>query len=72
MDEDERYATLRRFLALQHSLRTVVEAAEMQAELAKAAGHDGFAMAIYMLRESVLVYSKELSRFVSEYIGEAD
>lgn len=72
MDEKERYDTLRRFLSLQHFLRSVVEAAETQAALATAAGHDGFALAIHMLRESVLVYSSELSRFVKEYIGESD
>jgi len=70
MDDDEKYATLRRMLEMQHALRSVAEAAEMQAELAKATDATGLAFAILMLRESLLVYSKELSDFVTEYIGE--
>lgn len=57
---------------MQHSLRTVVEAAEVQAALAKATGDEGFAFAIYMLRESLMIYSKELSKYVSKYVGESD
>jgi hypothetical protein len=70
MREDERYAALRRMLEMQHGLRTVAEAAEAQAQLATETGALGLAFAIHMLRESVLVYSKELSKWVTEYIGE--
>ena len=70
MDDDEKYETLQRMLEMQHALRSVAEAAEMQAELAKATGADGLAFATFMMRESLLVYSKELSKFVSAYIGE--
>ena len=72
MDEEERMAVLRRLLEQQHALRSVVEAASLQAELAKEAKADALAFAIFMLRESLKVYSKELSKFVHRYIGEAD
>ena len=72
MDDEERMGVLRRLLEQQHALRTVVEAASLQAELAKAANADGLALAIFMLVECLKVYSKELSKFVREYVGEAD
>jgi hypothetical protein len=70
MTPDERYAVLARMLEMQHSLRNVVEAAELQARLAKETGADGLAFAVHMLKESVLAYSRELSKWVTEYIGE--
>lgn len=72
MDEADRMDVLRRLLEQQHALRSVVEAAGLQAELAKAAGHDGFAFSIHMLQEALRTYSNELSRFVTNYIGEAE
>lgn len=72
MHDHERTALLRKLLDMQHSLRNVVEAAEMQADLAKSTGDDGFAFAIYMLRESLMIYSRELSKYVSKHIGESD
>lgn len=70
MDDDERMEMLRRLLDQQHMIRTVVEAAGLQAELAKAAGHPALAFSIYFLMESLHSYSVELSKFVKEYIGE--
>jgi hypothetical protein len=70
MDEDGRMEILRRMLEQQHALRTVVEAASIQAELAKAANADSLALAIFMLMECLQTYSKELSKFVTNYIGE--
>lgn len=72
MDDEERMGVLRRLLEQQHALRTVVEAASLQAELAKAANADALALAIFMLVECLKVYSQELSKFVREYVGEAD
>jgi hypothetical protein len=70
MTSDERYAVLGRMLEMQSSLRAVAEAAHLQAKLAQETGADGLSLAIHMLRESVLVYSQELSKWVAEYIGE--
>jgi hypothetical protein len=67
---DEKYDVLQRMLQMQHGLRTVAEAAEIQGKLAQETGAEGLAFAVYMLRESILVYSKELSKWVTEYIGE--
>lgn len=72
MDEEERMGVLRRLLEQQHALRTVVEAASLQAELAKAANADALALAIFMLCECLKAYSQELSKFVKRYVGEAD
>lgn len=72
MEEDERMRILRRMLEQQHALRTVVEAASLQAELAKAANAESLALAIWMLCECLQVYSKELSKFVTKYIGEEE
>ena len=72
MDSDDKYEVLARMLEMQHGLRTVAEAAQLQATLAKETGADGLAFAIHMLRESVLVYSSELSKWVEEYIGESE
>ena len=69
---DDKYEALSRMLEMQHSLRKVAEAANLQAALAKDTGADGLAFAIHMLRESVLVYSTELSKWVTEYIGESE
>ncbi len=72
MDSEERYDALARMLEMQHALRTVAEAAQAQARLAQETGADGLAFAIHMLRESVLVYSTELSKWVEAYIGESE
>jgi len=72
MDDEERMGVLKRLLEQQHALRTVVEAASLQAELAKAANADALALAIFMLCECLKVYSQELSKFVRRYVGEAD
>lgn len=58
---------------MQHCLRDVTDAMEMQGKLAKAVGADGLATAAYMLKESIAVYSTELRKFVAGYIaGEYD
>lgn len=72
MDDEERMGVLKRLLEQQHALRTVVEAASLQAELAKAANAESLALAIFMLVECLKVYSQELSKFVRRYVGEAD
>ena len=72
MTNDEKYDVLQRMLQMQHGLRTVAEAAEIQGKLAQETGAEGLAFAVYMLRESILVYSKELSKWVTNYIGESD
>jgi hypothetical protein len=72
VNSDEKYDALGRMLEMQAALRKVADGAELQATLAKQTGADGLAFAIHMLRESVLVYSSELSKWVEEYIGESE
>lgn|GEM_PF-3468819 len=68
MDEDEKADVLQRLLEMQAKLRVVVEIAEVHGRLADNAGAKGFALAAFMLRESLAVYSSELSDFVEHYL----
>jgi hypothetical protein len=70
MTPEEKADALTKLLSQQHALRTVVEAANLQAELAVQAEAHGFAFAIYMLCEALQVYAKELSDFVVTYLSD--
>lgn len=72
MDEEERMRVLRRLLEQQHAIRTVVEHASLQAELAEANNGKALALAIHVLCEDLKVYSKELSKFVTRLVGESE
>jgi hypothetical protein len=72
MTPEDRADVVRRLLAMQHSLRTVIEAAEVQATYCDAAGAKGLAFAVHMLKESLSVYSSELNRWVTAYIEDDD
>ena len=71
MDEEDRMQVLRHLLSQQHAIRTVVEAASLQARLAEANDGKALALAIHVLCEDLKIYSKELSKFVTRLIGEA-
>lgn len=58
----------RRLMEMQRALADVMDACEMQGHVCKAAGESGLAMAVYMVREAVAVYSTELSKFVVNYL----
>jgi hypothetical protein len=70
MDKAERLDIARRLMAMQASLRTVMEVAELQGQVCDAAGESGLAFAVYMLQESIGAYSKQLNVFVTEYLEE--
>jgi hypothetical protein len=72
MTNDEKVDVLRRLLAMQQTLRTVMEAVETQGQLCDSAGAKGLAFSVYMLRESLAAYSKELNRWVEGYLAEDD
>ena len=57
-------------MAMQGSLRAVMEAAEMQGRICDAAGESGLAFAVFMVKESIAVYSQQLNVFVTEYLEE--
>jgi hypothetical protein len=70
MDKAERLDIARRLMAMQASLRAVMEVAELQGQVCDAAGESGLAFAVYMLKESIGAYSKQLNVFVTEYLEE--
>lgn len=72
MNIEDRIETARRLMAMQVTLRSVMEACEMQAEVCKAAGATGLALSVHMVREAVAVYSSELSKFVVDYLKSED
>lgn len=69
VDAAQRAEIVRRLMAMQSSLRNVIDAAEMQGRICDAAGESGLAFAVYMLRESLAAYSKQLSVFVEDYVS---
>lgn len=70
VDHADRIEIARRLMAMQASLRAFMEAAEMQGQICDAAGESGLAFAVYMLKESIGAYSKQLNVFVTEYLEE--
>lgn len=70
MTPDERRDFANRLIAQQQMLRTVFEACESQAAICDYAGAKRLAFAIHMVRESLIVYSKELNTFVLRFLGE--
>ena len=71
MTPDERAEILRRLLVMTQTLRSVTEAAEAHAALAHEAGADGLAVSIYLLGESIKVFSRELAKFTTKYLEES-
>ena len=72
MDDLDRVEIARRLMAMQGSLRAVMDAAEVQGQICDAAGESGLAFAVFMLKESIAAYSKQLGIFVTEYLGELE
>lgn len=70
MNEDHRVEVAKRLMRMQHTLATVFDACEAQAALCDAAGAKPLAFATHMVRESLMVYSRELSKFVGKYLSE--
>lgn len=62
----------RRLMEMQRSLAAVMDACEMQGQICQAAGESGLALAVYMVREAVAVYSTELSKFVVNYLKDEE
>lgn len=62
----------RRLMEMQRSLAAVMDACEMQGKVCHAAGESGLALAVYMVREAVAVYSTELAKFVVNYLKDEE
>jgi hypothetical protein len=69
MTPSEKADVLRRLVAMQQTLRTVMESVEMQAQLCDSVGAKGLAFSVFMLQEALAVYSTELGRWVKDYIA---
>lgn len=68
----DRVDIARRLVAMQSSLRTVMEVAEAQGRLCDAAEAKGLALSLYMVREALAVYATELNKFVTSYLDNED
>ena len=69
MTPSEKADIMRRLMVMQDTLRTLMDAADAQGYLCDSAGAKGLAFAIYMMRESLSVYSAELDKWVKHYIA---
>lgn len=69
MNKKERIEVMRRLMAMTATLRAVIEVAEEQAKCADAADAKGLALSLFMVRESLAVYSEELTKYVKKYVG---
>lgn len=59
---------LARLASMQDKLQEVIATAELHGRLADGVDAKGFALAAFMLREALIVYSRELEIFVREHI----
>jgi len=67
-DED----LLIRLIAMQQTLRTVVESCKAAAASCNASGASGLAMATYMVGESIAAFATALNTYVLEEYDESD
>lgn len=72
MNKEDRVFIAQRLVSMQQMLRTVIEHCDAQAQMCDAAGAKRLALAVYMLRENMVVYSSELNRFVLGFLAEED
>lgn len=70
MTADERADLAMRLIAMQGLLKDLAEAAADQGEVCKMARASGLAMSAFMLEQAIRSYSKELTRWVAEYLAE--
>lgn len=70
MSDDE--DLLIRLIAMQNTLRTVVESCKAAAASCNASGASGLAVATYMVGESIAAFSAALNTYVLEEYDESD
>lgn len=70
MTADERADLAMRLISMQGLLKDLAEAAADQAALCKEVRASGLAMSAFMLEEAILSYSRELTKWVAEYLSE--
>lgn len=70
MNQAERKDIAARLISQQKTLRDVFEACAAQAQACDSVGAKRLAFACYMVRESLITYSKELNTFVLKFMAE--
>jgi len=65
---EERIELLDRVASSQRTIRALIEIVDEQAAVMAAAGEPGTAFSIYMIRESLAVYSSQLSRYLRKHL----
>lgn len=70
MTGEERADLAMRLISMQGLLKDLAEAAADQAALCKEVRASGLAMSAFMLEEAIRSYSKELTKWVAEYLAE--
>lgn len=70
MTADERADLAMRLISMQGLLKDLAEAAAAQATLCRDVQATGLAMSAFMLEEAIRSYSRELTRWVAEYLAE--
>lgn len=70
MTDEERTSIVLRLIAMQNTLRTIIEHTEEGARAAEAADGKGLAFATLMLKEALVEYGRELNKFVLGSIGD--
>lgn len=70
MTADERADLAMRLISMQGLLKDLAEAAASQADICKQVRASGLAMSAFMLEEAIKAYSKELTKWVVEFLEE--
>jgi hypothetical protein len=70
MTADERADLAMRLISMQGLLKDLAESAAAQATLCREVQASGLAMSAWMLEEAIRAYSKELTKWVAEYLAE--
>ena len=65
---DEKLEAIRRLLAMQKVIRNIADYAEGVSTRAKDAVATGLAFAVLMVRESILAYGKELTKWTTKLV----
>jgi len=66
--KDEKLDALRRLMAIQKAIRSIADSSTDAAEVALAANATGLAFSLLMVRESLLSYGKEVSKWSAAHL----
>lgn len=72
MTPEDKADAIRRLLAVENSVRSLADASEATAEAARESGATGLAFALFMVRESVLIYGKEAAKWTKKTLSDLD